>query len=141
MKTASKKENIMKHKRYIIDEREIDLLDRYEGTKAQSKDPHRYDTFPKETLTTFCRMKDRSNDLFFRRYEGAKEVIDLIAKQVGINPKNTGYWLYAPDADGTSPIVKSIEEWVSRSGEKAKLKKRLQELEQENALLRSLIQK
>lgn len=127
----------MEHKRYIVDEREIDLLDRYEGTMAQRKDPRRYDTFPKETLATFCRMKDRSNDLFFRRYEGAKEVIDLIAKQVGINPKNTGYWLYAPDADGTSPIVKSIEEWVSRSGEKAQLKKRLQEAQRMPHLTRS----
>lgn len=33
------------------------------------------------------------------------------------------------------------EEWISRSGEKAQLKRRVQELEQENALLRSLIQK
>lgn len=131
----------MNHERYIIDELEIELLDRYEGIMEQRKDPHRYDTFPKETLAAFCRMKDRSNDMFFRRYQGAKEVIDLVAKQVGINPEDTGYWLYAPDIDGTSPIVKIIEEWVSRSGEKAKLKKRLQELEQENALLRSLLQK
>lgn len=129
----------MNHERYIIDELEIELLDRYEGIMEQRKDPHRYDTFPKETLAAFCRMKDRSNDMFFRRYQGAKEVIDLVAKQVGINPEDTGYWLYAPDIDGTSPIVKIIEEWVSRSGEKAKLKKRLQELEQENALLRSLV--
>ncbi len=129
------------HKRYIVDERELDLLDRYAGIMAQRKDPYRYDTFPKETLAAFCRMKDRSNDLFFRRYEGAREVIDLIAEQVGINPKTAGCWLYATDTDGTSPLVKSIEDWVSRSGEKAKLKKRLQELEQENALLRSLIQK
>ena len=131
----------MEHKRYIVDDREIALLDRYEGTMAQRKDPHRYDIFQKETLATFCRMKDCSNDLFCRRYEGAKEVIDLIAKQVGINPEKAGYWLYAPNTDGTSPIVKSIEEWVSRCGEKAKLKKRLQELERENALLRSLIQR
>lgn len=131
----------MEHKRYIVDDREIALLDRYEGTMAQRKDPHRYDIFQKETLATFCQMKDRSNDLFCRRYEGAKEVIDLIAKQVGINPEKAGYWLYAPNTDGTSPIVKSIEEWVSRCGEKAKLKKRLQELERENALLRSLIQR
>ena len=131
----------MEHKRYIVDDREIALLDRYEGTMAQRQDPHRYDIFQKETLATFCQMKDRSNDLFCRRYEGAKEVIDLIAKQVGINPEKAGYWLYAPNTDGTSPIVKSIEEWVSRCGEKAKLKKRLQELERENALLRSLIQR
>lgn len=131
----------MKHERYIIDEREVDLLDRYEGIMAQEKDPHRYDTFTKETLADFCRMKDRSNDMFFKRYQAAREVIDLIAKQVGIDPEDTGFWLYAPDLDGSTPILKRIEEWFSRSGEKAKIKRKLQELEQENALLRSLIQK
>ena len=127
--------------RYIIDEQEIELLNRYAGVMAQEKDPCRYDTFDKDTLASFCRMKDRSNDLFVKRYQAAREVIDLIAKLVGIDPENTGFWLYSPDSDGTSVIVNRIEEWVSRNGEKAKLKKRLQELEQENAILRSLIQK
>lgn len=131
----------MNKERYIIDEREIELIDRYEGTISQSKDPHRYDTFGKETLADFCRMKDRSNDMFFRRYQAARDVIDLIAKEVGIDPDNTGFWLYSPEADGGSPILNRIKEWVSRSGEKAQLKKRVQELEQENAILRSLIQK
>jgi hypothetical protein len=78
--------------------------------------------------------------LFFRRAEAAKEVIDLIARKVGIDQDDTSFWLYAPDADGSTPILDRIEEWFSRSGEKAQLKRRLQELEQENALLRSLIQ-
>lgn len=129
----------MKHERYIIDDREAELLDRYEGTMMQRKDPYRYDTFSKETLAGFCRMKDRSNDMYFRRYQGAKDVIDLVAKEVGINPEDTSFWLYAPEADGTTPIVKRMEEWVSRSGEKTKLKRRVQELEEENAYLRSLI--
>lgn len=131
----------MSKERYIIDEREVELLDRFEGIMEQKKDPHRYDSFDKAALATFCLMKDRSNDIFFRRYQAAREVIDLIAKQVGIDPENTGLWLYAPDLDGTTPIVKRMEEWFSRSGEKAQLKRRLQELEQENVLLRSLIQK
>lgn len=129
------------HERYIIDEREVELLDKYEGTMNQRKDPHRYDTFEKESLADFCRMKDRSNDLYFRRYQAAQEVIDLIAKEIGIDPENTSFWLYAPDIDGGSPILNRIKEWVSRSGEKAQLKKRVQELEQENTILRSLIQK
>ncbi len=131
----------MKHERYIINDAEIALLDKYEGTMSQTKDPHRYNTFDKETLAAFCKMKDRSNDMFFKRYQAAQEVIDIIAKQVGINPDNTGYWLYAPDCDGSSPILRRIEEWISRSGEKAQLKRRVQELEQENAILRTLIQK
>lgn len=129
------------HERYIIDEREVELLDKYEGTISQKKDPYRYDTFSKESLATFCRMKDRSNDLFFKRYQAAREVIDIIAREVGIDPDTTGLCLYAPDTDGGSPILNRIKEWVSRSGEKAQLKKRLQELEQENTVLRSLIQK
>ena len=131
----------MKHERYIINDAEIALLEKYEGTLSQTKDPHRYNTFDKETLAAFCKMKDRSNDMFFKRYQAAQEVIDIIAKQVGINPDNTGYWLYAPDCDGSSPILRRIEEWISRSGEKAQLKRRVQELEQENAILRTLIQK
>ena len=131
----------MKHERYIINDAEIALLDKYEGTMSQKKDPYRYDTFEKETLAAFCEMKDRSNDMFFKRYQAAQEVIDIIAKQVGINPDDAGYWLYAPDCDGSSPILRRIEEWISRSGEKAQLKRRVQELEQENAILRTLIQK
>lgn len=131
----------MKHERYVINDAEIALLDKYEGTMSQTKDPHRYNTFDKETLAALCKMKDRSNDMFFKRYQAAREVIDIIAKQVGINPDNTGYWLYAPDCDGSSPILRRIEEWISRSGEKAQLKRRVQELEQENAILRTLIQK
>lgn len=131
----------MKHERYIINDAEIALLDKYEGTMSQTKDPYRYDTFEKETLAALCKMKDRSNDMFFKRYQAAQEVIDIIAKQVGINPDNAGYWLYAPDCGGSSPILRRIEEWISRSGEKAQLKRRVQELEQENAILRTLIQK
>lgn len=131
----------MKHERYIINDAEIALLNKYEGTMSQTKDPHRYNTFDKETLAAFCKMKDRSNDMFFKRYQAAQEVIDIIAKQVGINPDNTSYWLYAPDCNGSSPILGRIEDWISRSGEKAQLKRRVQELEQENAILRTLIQK
>lgn len=126
---------------YIIDENEAEVLDRYEGTLAQKKDPHRYDTLPKEDLAMLCRIKDKSNDLFVRRYEAARAVIDIISRQVGIDPDTSGLSLYYPDLDGSSIIARRIEEWVSRSGEKAVLKKRVRELEQENLTLRSLLQK
>ena len=131
----------IEREKYIINEQELELLDKYEGTTVQRKDPYRYDAFSKEILAKFCRMKDRSNDMLFRRYQAARDVIDIIAKKVGIDPEKTCFWLYSPDADGTTPIIKRIDEWFSRSGEKAQLKRRLQELEQENTLLRSLIQK
>lgn len=128
-------------KNYIIDENEAEVLDRYEGTLAQKKDPHRYDTLPKEDLAMLCRIKDKSNDLFVRRYEAARAVIDIISRQVGIDPDTTGGSLYYPNLDGSSDIAQRKEEWVSRSGDKAVLKKRVQELEQENLILRSLLQK
>lgn len=126
---------------YIIDEREAEILDRYEGILAQKKDPHRYDALPKDALVALCRVKDKSNDLFVRRYEAAREVIDVIARQVSIDPDTLGLSLYYPDFDGSSVIARRIEEWVSRSGDKTVLKKRVQELEQENLTLRSLILK
>lgn len=130
----------MKHKRYIIDEEEIELLDKYEGLKDISDD-EKYDNFTKEQLEVFCRLKDRTNNMFYKRTRAAREVIDMIAEKVGIDPGNTSFWLYAPDYDDSSPILRIIDEWLSRRGEKAQLKRRVQELEQENALLRSLIQK
>lgn len=131
----------MQHERYIVNEEELTLLDKYQGIMSQKKDKYRYDTFDKETLIAFCLLKDRSNDLYFRRFQAARDVIDLIARSVDIDPENTSYWLYSPNADGTSPIIKKIENYISNRGEKAKLKKRVDELERENSLLRSLIQK
>lgn len=131
----------MQHERYIVNEEELTLLDRYQGIMSQKKDKYRYDTFDKKTLIAFCLFKDRSNDLYFRRFQAARDVIDLIARLVDIDPENTSYWLYSPEADGTSPIIKKIENYISNRGEKAKLKKRVDELERENSLLRSLIQK
>lgn len=129
----------MKHTRYIIDENEIELLDRVDGTGL--KNSNRYDDLDKGALVRLCQLKDRSNDMFARRYQAAREVIDLVAESIGIDPGDCGFWLYALDYDGGSPLIKRIDEWCSRSGDKVKLKRRVQELEQENSLLRSLFQK
>ena len=131
----------MRHERYIIDEEEVGLLERYESTISRNIDPNRYDSISRGTLADICRVKDRLIDIFFKRTQAARDVIDMIAKLVGIDPEDTGFWLYAPDADGSSPILNRLEEWISRSGDKVQLKKRVQELEAENALLRSLIRK
>lgn len=125
--------------RYIVDERELAFLERCEGTACAKDDRSRYDGLSADDLATLCLLKNRSNDMFFRRYQAACEVINLIAREVGIDPERTSFWLYTPEFDGSSPIVKRIEDCISRSGEKAQLKKRLQELEQENAVLRSLV--
>lgn len=116
-------------------------LEQYPGLEYDWKDPARYDGFPAESLAMFCRMKDKSNDIFLKRAAAAQAVIDQLARIVGIDPENTGLWLYAPDCDGSSPIARKLEEYISRAGDKAKLKKRLDELENENSVLRSLLRK
>jgi len=78
------------------------------------------------------------------RYIINEEEIALLEQMEGLSdvkksPDDCGFWLYAPNADGTSPISERIESWLSRSGEKSQLKRRIQELENENAILRSLI--
>ncbi len=95
----------------------------------------------KEGLAQLCSIKDKNNSIFAARYEAARAVIDIIAREVGIDPEESGLWLYAPNEDGTTPISDRIKSWMDKSGEKAKLKRRLQELEQENAILRSVLQK
>ena len=130
----------MNKEKYIVTDEELALLERYDGIIRQKKDPYRFDSFNKDSLTTFLVMSERTSDMFQKRYAAAKDVIDMIANHVGIDPDSCGFWLYAPDTDGSSPIIRRIEEWFSRSGEKAKIKRRLQELEEENAFLKSLIQ-
>ena len=126
----------------IITPEEIEALKKFEGLQ---KDPGGYDKLNQPGLALLCRMKDKNNDLFVRRYEAARRVIDAVARKVGYDPETCGLDLYIPEDDGeggyTSPIVQRIDEWLSRSGEKAQLKRRVQELEQENKLLRSLIGK
>lgn len=93
-----------------------------------------------EGWVQICRLKDKTNGVLDRRLQAARQVIDQIARRVGIDPDNTGYYLYTPDGDG-SAILSKIDEYFSRGGDKVKLKKRLDELETENAILRSLVQK
>ena len=129
----------MNKEKYIVTDEELALLERYDGILRQTKDPYRFDSFDKDSLISSLVMSERTSDIFEKRYAAAKDVIDMIASHVGIDPDSCGFWLYAPDADGSSPILRRIEEWFSRSGEKAKIKRRLQELEEENAFLKSLI--
>lgn len=131
----------MKHERYIINEEEASLLEQVEGITGGVKSSEAYMKCSKEGLATLCAMKDKSNDLFLRRANAARAVIDIIAMQVGIDPKDSGLSLYAPHEDGTTHIFEMIESWFSKSGEKAQLKRRLQELEKENSILRSVLGK
>ena len=97
-----------------ISQQELDLLAGY-PSEIEQRDPDRYN-YLGQSVATLCRIKDRSMALFDKRYRAAREVIDLIARQVG-----------------------SVRGHPSR--QKAKLKRRIKELEDENAVLRSLIVK
>lgn len=116
-------------------------LARYPGTCNAWKDPARYDGFPAETLAQFCHMKDRTNSLFTRRLEAAQAVIDLLARKVGIEPDNCGLLLYFLYEDEGSPIAAKMDEYLNKSIQITALKTRIDELEQENRILRSLLQK
>ncbi len=120
-----------------VTKQELDLLAEY-PSEIEQRDPSRYD-FLGQSAATICMVKDRTAALFDKRCQAARDVIDLIARRVGIDPENTGFWLYALDADRSSPIVAKMDDYFSRSGDKVKLKKRIDELEQENSVLRSLI--
>ncbi len=96
----------------------------------------KYGELTKEQLLECFFLRDKTSRLFQRRLEGACDVIDLVAKELGLSDK--GLYLYSDHA-GKTPLVDKIKEYVARGGDKALMKKRLDELENENAMLRSLI--
>ncbi|MDL2280357.1 hypothetical protein LJC10_00690 [Selenomonadales bacterium OttesenSCG-928-I06] len=98
-----------------------------------------YEKIEMPTISSFrdeLRFKDQTTARYDKWWQAATDVIDLIAERVGLN--NQDYCLYFL-INGSSPIVKKIDEYFDRSGDKVKLKKRIDELENENAVLRSLI--
>jgi hypothetical protein len=93
-----------------------------------------------EVYRNMLRFKDKNTALFDKRWQAAKLVIDAIARYVGIDPDTCGMYLYAPDDDkGDSEMLRRLDDWFDKSGDKVKLKKRIDELERENETLRSII--
>jgi hypothetical protein len=85
-------------------------------------------------------FKDQTIILYDKRWQAAKLVIDAIARRIGLNLIVRESYLYAPDgANGESAILRKLEEYLDRSGDKVQLKRRINELERENAVLRSLV--
>lgn len=101
-----------------------------------SENEKKYEEHTAEFLASLCRLKDRSFKIVRGGLEKAREVIDVIAKKVDLEDK--GLWLYGL-IDGKSRIADKMDEYFSRSGDKVKMKKRLDELENENNILRSLL--
>ena len=117
------------------------LCERYQSDFEKEEGYYDGRNISLEGYATICRMKDRTNAMLDRRLQAAKEVIDLIAERVGINPQDTGFFLYVPDYDDSSPLLRKIDEYFSRGVDKVKMKKHIDELENENQVLRKLIGK
>jgi len=119
------------------------------GIRGYSSDFDRPDSYYEKEGVNWkdvAKIKDRSTALYDKRWQAACEVIDIVARKVGIDPQESGLWLYGVDWDSkaklaSSPLADKIDEWISRGGDKAKLKKRISELEAENQVLRSLVGK
>jgi len=97
-------------------------------------------------LWEVLKFKDTNTAIYDMRWQAACEVIDIIAMCVGIDPETSGFNLYGVDWNykeqkANSRIADKITELLESSGDKVKLKKRVNELEKENEILRSLINK
>lgn len=117
------------------------VLGGYTSEFERGEDYYEGQQISPEGWAGICRLKDKNNALLDKRVQAARAVIDLVAGKIGIDPEDTGYYLYAPNSDNSSPIVEKMDEFFSRSGDKVKLKKRIDELEAENSVLRSLLRK
>lgn len=98
---------------------EEELLTKYHS--KWDRDENCYDKveMPQNGWAMLCKLKDKSNAKLEKQYMAAQEVIDLIARHVGLDPDGFGLALYVPDCAGSSPIIRKIEELLSqRGGEK-----------------------
>lgn len=99
-------------------------------------------TYTGEEYAEMCAFKDRTIALFDKRWQSARAVIDLIAKELNIDPEKTDRYLYALVQVGDefeSPLVNEMRGWFDKSGDKAKLKKRIKDLEAQVDALRAAL--
>lgn len=92
--------------------------------------------FDQKAWRELTKLKDRKARLFQRREYEARAVIDAVANYLGI--ADNGHYLYGL-VNGATPIIEKIETFMDKGGDKVKLKKRIDELETENNILRSLV--
>ena len=81
-------------------------------------------------------LNNKTAKLFLTRLENAEAVIDAIAELIGMRDK--GHYLYGL-VNGRSRLADKLDEYLDRSGDKVKLKKRIEELENENAVLQKVL--
>ena len=98
------------------------------------------------TYRDWLKFKDQNTMIYDKRWQAACEVIDIIAKRLGIDTETCGLSLYGADWDSktktaSSPLADKLEDLLDRSGDKVKLKKQIADLENENSVLRSVLGK
>jgi hypothetical protein len=105
-------------------------------------DRYRNRTYTGKEFAEMCIMKDRLIALYDKRWQSARAVIDLIAAELEIDPENCGLNLYAlkqVNGEFESPLVNEMRGWFDKSGDKAKLKKRIKDLEAQVDALRAAL--
>lgn len=66
---------------------ETELLKAYEN--CEERRDASYENITREGMVRILHLKNRTNSLFKRRCDAARDVIDMIAKRVGIDPEST----------------------------------------------------
>ena len=126
------KNNLMLEMKKALDEGYIksdrDRADKYYEDIANSSQQH---------IVDMLMLKDRAVALYEARYRYACEVIDLIAQELDVS--DSGLYLYHLKVDDAHPVIDRLSDYISTRGDKAKLKKEVNELKKENAVLRSLL--
>lgn len=89
----------------------------------------------------FHKLHENTRKLFEKRCREREAVIDKIAEYLELPPEICGINLYELLPDDKSPIIDKIESFINNSGDKAKLKRRISELENENQVLNSILKK
>lgn len=79
----------------------------------------------------------RTRNILLARADDAKAVIDEICKVCNIKEK--GRLLYCLYPNGKSAVAEDIKEYFNNSGDKVKLKKEIEQLKQENELLKRIV--
>ena len=60
-------------------------------------------------------------DLLHTRLEEARDVIDAVARTIGMQPEESDIWLYALEEEkGKNPILKALEEMMEGEQKNAK---------------------
>ena len=88
-------------------------------------------------LEISVKMKERKCKLFAERQDHAESLLSKVAKLFGL--KESDYIYGTNLLSNENVILTAIDETLSKAGDKAKLKKRIAELETENSVLRSLV--